>query len=129
MKRVNLSVHLEDNELFEQSVKESLVGYAKQVAREELEKELVKEIDRVATSKVNDLKNNSYYNQLASRIADALVHKLGNEFTLNNEQISKMVEEKVALHLDRKLSQGYNIEAIINSYISKTVANILLTKE
>lgn len=128
MKRVNISVNLEDNEIFEESLKQALIGQAKQIAREELEKELSTEIERITTAKVNEVKNSSYYNSITSRITDLIVQRLDKELRVNTTEINEMIEDKVNTYLDNKIKQKDGLDNFIQKYIDKSLANLLLER-
>lgn len=54
MKKVYLSVDLEDNEVFDEQVKEAIRGYARQMARAEMQKEIKSEIERLTKHAISE---------------------------------------------------------------------------
>lgn len=128
MKKINLSVNLEDNEVFEKSIKESVASHAKQLAREELEKELVSEIERIATARLNEIKQSSYYSVVVSRVTESIVKKLTKEIPFDNDKINAMIEEKVSAYLDSRIQSRNGLDGFIQKYIDKSIANALLQK-
>ena len=60
MKRINLSIDLEDNELFEKSALQTVRDYARQVAREEFDKHIRAEIQRLIDAKLDDMCHGHY---------------------------------------------------------------------
>jgi hypothetical protein len=128
MKKINLSVNLEDNEVFEKTIKEAVASHAKQLAREELEKELVAEIERIATARLNEIKQSSYYSIVVSRVTDAVVQKLTKDIHFDNEKVNAMIEEKVGAYLDSRIQSRNGLDGFIQNYIDKSIANALLQK-
>lgn len=128
MKRINLSVNIEGNELFEESVKEALLGQARQIAREAIQQELENEIDRITNSKLDEVKNSQYYNAIAKRITEILVKRLGDELTVDTSNVNKMIEEKVGYYLDRRLESRGGLDSFIEAYIEKSIASALMKK-
>ena len=60
MKRINLSVDLENNEIFDESLRNAVRDYAKQVAREEFERVVSSEISRIAESTAKSYVSSPY---------------------------------------------------------------------
>lgn len=60
MKRVMISVDLEDNEVLEKAVKEAVRDSAKQIAREEIDNVLKAEVVRVVTKQVQDIQSSGW---------------------------------------------------------------------
>lgn len=122
MKQINISVNLEENEVLQDSIKKALIGQAKQIAREELEKTLISEIERVTTAKINDIKT-PYYSAMANRIADEVVKKMAA-----NIQMDTLIEEKVAAYLDSKFQKEGALDKHIQRYMDKTIASALMQR-
>lgn len=128
MKRINISVNLEDNEVFEESFKQAFIGQAKQIAREELDKELSAEIERITTVKLNEIKSSGYYNTITSRITDSIVQRLDRELRVNTSEINVMIEEKINEYLDNKIKQNDGFDSFIQKYVDQSVGNLLLQR-
>ncbi|WP_080845688.1 hypothetical protein [Cytobacillus gottheilii] len=128
MKRINLSVDIEDNDVLGESIKNAIAAQAKQIARQELEKELVSEMERIVTAKVNEIKSSSYWNSITSRLTDLVVQKLDKEIRLNTEEINSMVEDKVSTFLDQKLNSAKGLDGFIQSYVDQSLSKILARK-
>lgn len=128
MKRINLSVNLDDNELLIESIKQALAGQARQIARESLQEELKEEIERITNARIEEVKQSSYWNIVATRISEIIVKRFGDELTVNTKEINDMLESKVSEYLDKKLSRFGGIENMIQTYIDKSIANALLNK-
>lgn len=128
MKRINLSVNMDDNEMLNKSIEEALKARARQIARETLTEELVSEIERITDARVREVKESAYYNQITNRIVDIMVKRLGSELTVGNHNINKMIEEKVTDYINTKLTQRGGIEPFLQSYIDKSIANVLVKK-
>lgn len=60
MKRVMISVDLEDNEVLEKAVKEAVRDSAKQIAREQIDNVLKAEVIRVVTKQVQDIQSSGW---------------------------------------------------------------------
>lgn len=54
MKKVYLSVDLEDNEVFDEQVTEAIRGYARQIARSEMEKTIQSEVERLTKHAISE---------------------------------------------------------------------------
>lgn len=128
MKRINLKVDLEDNEIFEEEVKKAFIDQAKQIAREEMDKELKAEIERIVTAKIKEVKESSYYNSIISGITELVVKRIDSQITINTKDINQMIEEKVNAYLDRKIEQKNGMDEFIQKYIDKSIANALLKR-
>lgn len=128
MKRINLSVEVEDNEVLEESIKQALLGQARQIAREALEVELTSEIERITNSKINEVKQSQYWNSIATRITDIIIKRFGKDLTLNNQEINEMLENKVEEYLEKKMSSRGGLDNYIQSYIDKSIASALMKK-
>ena len=99
MKRVTLTVDLENNELFEEEMRAAVRGYAKEIARSELDKSINAEIERVAKSVIDKKLEPPRYGGV--RYAGDLyqrVHKAATDAveSLENEAILSVVNAAVA---------------------------------
>lgn len=127
MKKITLSINLDDNEVLDKSVQEAIMGQAKQIARETLEKELRSEIERITEKKIDSLKTD-YYNDVSRRISDSIFNRLNLHQINNSENINKIVEEKVTTYLDKKVLTDGGMEKFIRDYIGKSIESLLLER-
>ena len=58
MKRINIQVDLDDNEIFEKNVKQAITDYIKQVTREQFDEVFQAELERLTNSAVQNIINN-----------------------------------------------------------------------
>jgi RNase adaptor protein for sRNA GlmZ degradation len=128
MKRINLSVNLEDNEILEQSILIAIHAQAKQIAREEFTKTLEAEIERIANGRIEVLKNAPYYNDIINRITKFTVEKFNREIHIDPNMVNDIVERKVNEYLDVKLRSRNGLDEFIQNYIDKSIATALLQR-
>jgi hypothetical protein len=128
MKRINLSVNLEDNEILEQSILIAIHAQAKQIAREEFAKTLEAEIERIANGRIEVLKNAPYYNDIINRITKFTVEKFNREIHIDPNMVNDIVERKVNEYLDVKLRSRNGLDEFIQNYIDKSIATALLQR-
>lgn len=136
MKRINLSIDLEDNELFEKSALQTVRDYARQVAREEFDKHLRAEIQRLIDAKLDDMCHGHYgfpsqVKAAAAEIMQARVcdpefatTALKEAFDERCDQLLHTVEQKmesldenVSSRIDAKLNQ--DIDDLIRDSLSR----------
>lgn len=127
MKRINLSIDLEDNELFEKSALQTVRDYARQVAREEFDKHIRAEIQRLIDAKLDDMCHGHYgfpsqVQEAAAKTMKALVcdpefattalkeafdkrcngllHAVGQKMESLDEDISSLIDAKLNQNID-----------------------------
>lgn len=127
MKRINLSIDLEDNELFEKSALQTVRDYARQVAREEFDKHIRAEIQRLIDAKLDDMRHGHYgfpsqVQEAAAKTMKALVcnpefattalkeafdercngllHTVGQKMESLDEDISSLIDAKLNQNID-----------------------------
>ena len=120
MKHLNLKVSIEDNELFEEELAKALKAHAKQIARESLNEELSKEIDRISKKNLENLATSNWYNPIRDKVAESVHKKFSEEFNLQNEQFKSLLEEKIVAALGKKIDS--QIEGVITHLINKSLA-------
>lgn len=125
MSRINISLDLERDEIFDKTIKEALLGQSRQIAREVLNEELTKEMERITDKKLNQIKTSEYYSETAIKITDILVKRLGNELTIKTPEVNKMLEEKVDEYLTKQINNCGGIEKFIEPYLNKTLLSLL----
>lgn len=128
MKKVSINLTLEDNELFEKSIKDALISQAKQISREEIDKALAYEIQRVATARINDLKNGGYWSYTQSEITKNIAKRLEKEITIDKDALTALLEEKVNKYLDDKIHQFGGIDKYVQNYVNNAIATLLTNK-
>ncbi|AIF72015.1 hypothetical protein LD11_gp139 [Bacillus phage Riley] len=128
MKKVSINLTLEDNELFEKSIKDALISQAKQISREEIDKALTYEINRVATARVNELKNGGYWNYTQTEITKNIAKRLEKEITIDRDALTALLEEKVNKYLDEKIHLFGGIDKYVQNYINNAIADLLTNK-
>lgn len=138
MKRINLSIDLEDNELFEESVTRAVRDYARQVAREEFDKHLRVEVQRLIDAKLDDMCHGHYgfpsqVQEAAAKTMKELIrdpefatNALKEAFDERCDQLLHTVEQKmenldedVSSRIDAKLNQ--NIDDLIRDSLSRII--------
>ena len=138
MKRINLSIDLEDNELFEKSALQTVRDYARQVAREEFDKHLRAEIQRLIDAKLDDMCHGHYgfpsqVQEAAAKTMKALVcdpefatTALKEAFDERCDQLLHTVEQKmesldedVSSRIDAKLNQ--NMDDLIRDSLNRII--------
>jgi len=128
MKKVSINLTLEDNELFDKSIKDALVSQAKQISGEEIDKVLTYEINRVATARVNELKNGGYWSSVQTEITKNIAKRLEKEMIIDTTTINAMLEEKVNKYLDDKIHQFGGVEKYVKNYINNAIAELLTNR-
>lgn len=128
MKRINLSVDLEDNQILEDSIIEAIKKQASQISRESINEVLVAEIDRIVDSKIKDVKDGPYWGSVTSRITDVIVNRLSKEIHLESFNIDDLIQNKVGEYLDRKIESRGGLDKYIQHYIDKSIATLLIEK-
>ena len=114
MKRINLSVDLEDNKLFDKSVTEAAEAYAKQIARGAILEALESEIDRL----------------VKIRMAEWTTYQRNNPLL---EIINTKVDREVRKALDAanisKLYLGHAVDKQIDDLFNTIDVNALIVGE
>jgi len=128
MKKVSINLTLEDNDLFEKSIKDALISQAKQISREEIDKALAYEIQRVTTARINELKNGSYWSYTQSEITKNIAKRLEKEIKIDKDALTALLEEKVNKYLDDKIHQFGGIDKYVQNYINNAIADLLTNK-
>ena len=138
MKRINLSIDLEDNELFEESAMQAVCDYARQVAREEFDKHLRAEIQRLIDVKLDDICHGHYgfssqVQEAAAKTMKELVRDpefstaaLKEAFDERCDQLLHAIEQKmesldedVSSRIDAKLNQ--NMDDLIRDSLNRII--------
>lgn len=128
MKKVNINLTLEDNEIFEKSIKDALVSQAKQISREEMNKVLQSEIERVATARVDELKNGGYWSSVQTELTKRIADRLEKEMKIDTTTVDAMIEEKVNKYLDDRVHRLGGIDKYVQNYINNAIASLLTNK-
>lgn len=128
MKRVSINLTLEDNEIFEKSIKDALISQAKQISREEIDKVLKSEIERVVTDRVTELKNGRYWGSVQTEITKRIANRLENELRIDTTTVKAMIEEKVNKYLDNQVHRLGGIDKYVQNYINNAIASLLTNK-
>lgn len=138
MKRINLSIDLEDNELFEESAARAVRDYARQVAREEFDKHIRAEIQRLIDAKLDDMCHGHYgfpsqVQEAAAKTMKELVRDpefstaaLKEAFDERCDQLLHAIEQKmesldedVSSRIDAKLNQ--NMDDLIRDSLNRII--------
>lgn len=138
MKRINLSIDLEDNELFEESAARAVRDYACQIAREEFDKYLRAEIQRLIDAKLDDMCHGHYgfpsqVQEAASKTMKELIRDpefstaaLKEAFDERCDQLLHTIEQKmecldedVSSRIDAKLNQ--NMDDLIRDSLNRII--------
>lgn len=128
MKKVSINLTLEDNEIFEKSVKDALVSQAKQISREELNNVLQTEIERVANARVAELKNGAYWGSITTELTKRIANRLENEMRIDTTTVNAMIEEKVNKYLDNQVHRLGGIDKYVQNYINNAIASLLTSR-
>lgn len=128
MKKVSINLTLEDNEIFEKSIKNALVSQAKQISREEINKVLQHEIERVVNARVEELKNGRYWSSVQTEITKRIANRLENEVIIDKTTVNAMIEEKVNKYLDNQVHRLGGIDKYVQNYINNAIASLLTNK-
>lgn len=128
MKRINLSVELEDNELLEKSVEEAVKGLARQIAREAINEEIQKEVERIVEAKMKEAQN-GYFSDIRSRITNELAIKLSPEITINKPEVDERIQERVEAQIDKKIGERGSVEKFIRTYVDRALSDVLRAKD
>lgn len=128
MKKVSINLTLEDNEIFEKSIKDALVSQAKQISREEINKVLQHEIERVVNARVEGLKNGGYWSSVQTEITKRIANRLENEVIIDKTTVNAMIEEKVNKYLDNQVHRLGGIDKYVQNYINNAIASLLTNK-
>lgn len=139
MKRINLSVDLEDNQLLEQSICNALRSYAQQVAREEFNKIIKVEIERVVHNKVSAmLKKWHGVSEIEKMAEEAIQDILRNDKQFSKQAIQFQIVEKcdeLQKLLDQKiqdLDENFEgkveakIDAVADESVRKAFIRVLI---
>lgn len=125
MKRINLSVNLEDNELFEKSFKEQLEAYARQIAREQLDTAISKEIERIVKNVTSDFEKTYtsrwHGNEMRSKVKES-VSKAFNEYKLGADDIRREALNAINAEIARMVAPS--MEALAKSIRADNAAVI-----
>ena len=138
MKRINLSIDLEDNELFEKSALQTVRDYARQVAREEFDKHIRAEIQRLIDATLDDMCHGHYgfpsqVQEAAAKTMKELVRDpefstaaLKEAFDERCDQLLHAIEQKmesldedVSSRIDAKLNQ--NMDDLIRDSLNRII--------
>lgn len=128
MKKVNITVDLDDNEVLEASVREALVASARQIAREQFQKVLEAEIQRIVEAKVREAKESHYYSGMGRRLADLAAQQIGREILVDNSELNQIIEEKVGSYVGKRLESRGGLDRYLMTYMDKSIANALTRK-
>ncbi|GEM_PF-4264980 len=102
MKRMMISVDLADNEMFEKEVSEAVRAAARQISREEFDRVIKVEAERIAKKEIRNLEECRYsHNSKLEVMAKDAVMKAVNE-AIGEVQIPiRAVNERIEFVLDR----------------------------
>lgn len=131
MKRINLSVNLEDSETLAAEVRELVNAQSKQIAREVINEVLMEDIERIADNRVKQLKESSYWNPTVRNIVDAVSKRMDDEMKKNETVaplIDDMLNRKLETILDARIAQAGNLDTFIQNYIDKSIASALINR-
>lgn len=131
MKRINLSVNLEDSETLAAEVRELVNAQSKQIAREVINEVLMEDIERIADNRVKQLKESSYWNPTVRNIVDAVSKRMDDEMKKNETVaplIDDMLNRKLETILDARIAQAGNLDTFIQNYIDKSIASALIKR-
>lgn len=129
MKRIHLSVDVEDNELLDKSVKEALLGQARQIGREAVEKVLTAEIERIVEYQMKDLETLQSWSTVSTRITNILIQKVTTDFQIDHDAINRAVEKKLEEHLDKLLSRRGGLDKLVETHLKKTIASLIIKSD
>ena len=122
MKRINLSVDLEDNKLFDESITTAVESYAKQVARKAIQEELESEINRLVKLNAEAWASSYTASEVRGRICNEV-----------NQEARKVVENAKITASDLELAVDRKLDILVNSIdvdalIAREVQRILPRK-
>lgn len=145
MKKVMISVDLEDNEILQKAVMDAVKGSAKQIAREEFDRTLREEVERITEKHVKDLKASSWsrcskLEEMAKNKVDQTVQEAIEEIKIPKEAFRERLEEiisdlesdidsMVAERLGKMQLEDYVEEKVrqeVKAKVPKTLLDIIL---
>lgn len=135
MKRIMVSVDLEDNEVLEKAVIKAVRDSAKQIAREEIDKILKAEVARVVTKQVQDIQSSSWgkgsrLDSMAKKEIDRIVKETIGEVEIPKDAVEKSLNDILARteeKVDRLIANRVAHETI-EDYIEEKVTREVKSK-
>ena len=129
MKRIQIQVDIEDNEIFEKSVQEAIKAQARQIARDVIEQEIRQEIERIVSSKISELQTGRYNrSSIQKQITENLAQSISTDIKIDVDAIKKHVEDTATEMLQRRFLKNNDIDNYIQKYLNNTLINILKEK-
>lgn len=128
MKRVMISVDLDDNEVLEKEIQKAVRDTAKQIAREEINKVLKEEIERVTEKLVKDIKSSGWgrcsrLETMAKDEVNRIVKETIGEVEIPKDAVAKRLDEilsRTEQKVDRLIADRVEHETI-EDYIEEKV--------
>jgi hypothetical protein len=129
MKELKLSIKIEDNEMFEDTVREALRGEARKIAREEFGNIIEKEIKRIAESTVKNSTN--WYSDIHGKVKESVTSEMRSELTkaFNEEDIPTFIKDNVEKRLDEifaQMSLPTRIASLSEEQLKKLLSDIVM---
>ncbi len=98
MKRINLTVDLEDNKLFDKTITKAVENYAKQIARGVIQRAMESEINRIVQNRLSDWTVNRSNNSLRVIIDTKVDHEVNKKlksFEISEDELDSIIKEKI----------------------------------
>lgn len=138
MKKISITVDLEDNELLTEEMEKALRGYARQIARSELSKEVDNEIQRIIDNMVtSSLKQSaygySYSGPLYKKVCDRVRDVLNKDYTdmidaATSKAIKDITVSKIEKIIDSKIKEAVTSDTIVTAVV-KTLATMIQSNQ
>lgn len=123
-KRLNFSVDIEDDKIFDESVKEACSGYIKQLSREVFDSTVQNEITRLIKVKIGDnYEFNSLIHNIVRKESRILIEQQVLEF-LHSEEFREMVSKCCEENIQNTFN-SYDIKALIKQNMNKFINTIM----
>lgn len=137
MKKVSITVDLDDNELFEEEVMKAIRGYARQEARSAVAKEITSEIQRIVDRAIKDSLSSTWGYQYSGSLYKK-VYDTASELIkeVNEDKVKKIVNDaftgKVLANVNDSINEAVKkatdtAKADMTDYVNKLIATGLLS--
>jgi hypothetical protein len=125
MARINIQVDLKEHEILEKQIKKEFEGIARGMARETMREELEKEINRLIDVRLAEVRKGEYYSSIVNNVTRIIAAKVSADIQINTAEVDELITAKVENYLDNKMRPYNGIEEFIETYINKSIAEVL----
>lgn len=123
--RVQLEMDVKEKEYLEEEVKKHLQGIARRMARDVMQKEFEKEIDRIVKKQLDELVSSPKYSDIPRMIVQTIATDLQRRINIDTPHVDQIVEKKVLGYMEANASGQKGIEAVFNKTLQKSIADLL----